>query len=178
MRNNLPCNYFGTFFLKHWTFSQYARVNVLLLWAQNKTEFLQKGLLRCARDLSDQWRCYGSGMSSLRHPLEHRVPPRMIYRLCSCCRGCFRLAELAAALRGWPGCPWHRRLSLWSVTGVNENIVKLLAECPLAPGTTSTENSAMPSSCAALLTRRLVMGESVSISSILQKWQLSDEELG
>lgn len=69
-----------------------------------------------------------------------------------------------------------RGTSLWRVAGFNKP-VKPLTESLLALGPAWTKNSAMPSSYVALLTRRLLMGESVLISPVLQKWQLSDEEI-
>lgn len=146
MRNNFPCNYFDTFFLKYWTFSPYARVNVLQLWAQHKPELVQKGLLTHVGSVWPvtilRW-WEGRTTSSLRHHPEHHVAPRTKYRLCSCSCGCVQLAELAAALRGCQSahCAWVCRLkvgnvacwllwvrgiSLRSVTSINKNIVKLL----------------------------------------------------
>lgn len=180
-------------------FSLYARVTILWLCAQHENELPQKRLLRCTWDLSDQWRCYRGGRGGQCPPCCSTIWSTVCLwgwntcRLCSCRGGRVRLAELSAAprgclaARGAQGCGvegssaarwllWVTGVSLWPVTGINKNIVKAVG-CLLAPGTASTKNSAMPSSYTALFTKRLLMGESVLISSVLQKWQLSNEEI-
>lgn len=69
-----------------------------------------------------------------------------------------------------------RGISLWCVTGFNKP-VKPLTESLLALGPAWTKNSAMPRSYVALITRRLLMRESILILYVLQKWQLRNEEI-
>lgn len=122
---------------------------------------------------------------SLQHHLEHRMPVRAEYRLCSCRGGCFWLDELAAVLRG-PGCPWCAGLqgegwqcsctvvggvdTLMVVIGINENVVKTLICICTKHFLVPAKNSAIPSSCVTLLTRTPLMGESVLLAQYCRNY--------
>lgn len=119
-------------------------MNGLLSWAQHETELLQKGLLCCMWDLSDSSRCFQGGRGG-------QCPWSTIWSTVSLWGQSTGSAAAVVAGFGWMNWQqcwgglaargvqvcrvkggraavllWAAQIFLWSMVGINENVVKTL----------------------------------------------------